>query len=101
MMVKVVGFDWDEANIEKCQKHGVSITMIEEFFNDDLNLLTDVSHSTDEDRHIAIGRIPDGRAMFVGFTYRLGKRGLLIRPITARFMHKREIQKYEKAFAKI
>lgn len=101
MINKVEGFDWDEANIDKCQKHGVSTSMIEEFFKGTILVLGDAEHSGVEDRYIAVGRISDGRPMFVGFTFRQGKTGLLIRPITARFMHKREIRKYEKAIAKI
>jgi uncharacterized DUF497 family protein len=31
--VKAQGFDWDDANTLKCQKHGVSLTDIEAMFN--------------------------------------------------------------------
>ncbi len=30
----VSGFDWDDGNIEKCQKHGVSLEEIEALFLD-------------------------------------------------------------------
>ena len=101
MIKKMDGFDWDEANIYKCQKHGISTSMIEDFFKGPISVISDAGHSGVEERHIAVGRIPDGRPMFVGFTFRQGETSYLIRPITARFMHKREIQKYEKAVAKI
>jgi hypothetical protein len=32
MNSRVSGFDWDEGNRAKCQKHGVSIPEIEELF---------------------------------------------------------------------
>ena len=32
MTLRVSGFDWDEGNREKCQKHGVSIAEIEDLF---------------------------------------------------------------------
>lgn len=101
MMNKVAGFDWDEGNIEKCQKHGVSIFMIEQLFTAEIHLLEDRVHSITEDRFLAVGRTSDERPLFVGFTYRKNKKGLMIRPFTARYMHKRELENYEKAFAKI
>lgn len=99
MIRNVQGFDWDAANIDKCEKHGVSIETIEDVFTRPLQILGDVRHSNLEERYIAVSTMSDGRGIFVGFTYRPGKRGLLIRPITARYMHKRELAKYEKAVA--
>ena len=101
MISKVIGFDWDEANIEKCQKHGVPIEIIEDFFMGEIRIHPDIAHSSTEDRYIAIGSTNNQRAIFVGFAYRHGEQGLLIRPITARYMHEKEFRKYEKAFAKI
>jgi len=43
-----------------------------------------------ESRHIAIGRV-DGRAMFVAFALRNDR----IRPISARYMHMKEVNNYE------
>jgi uncharacterized DUF497 family protein len=44
---------------------------------------------------MAVGRNTQGRAMFVVFTVRI-KDGLhLIRPLTARYMHRNEIEGYE------
>ncbi len=31
MIELIDGFDWDDANIGKCQKHGISVQMIEAF----------------------------------------------------------------------
>ena len=100
MIKDVVGFDWDAGNAGKCEKHGVGIADIEDVFSRSLHILADLRHSGVEDRFIAVGKTTDGRGIFIGFTFRAGKAGFLIRPITARFMHKREVEKYEKAIAK-
>jgi hypothetical protein len=43
----------------------------------------------------AIGRTDDGRGVFIIFTLRGKGHDLLIRPISARYMHKKEIEAYE------
>jgi uncharacterized DUF497 family protein len=53
-----------------------------------------VAHSQSEDRFIAIGHDLDGRAVFVGFTFRERDGRRLIRPITARYMHAKEASRY-------
>ncbi|MFN0278067.1 MAG: BrnT family toxin [Pyrinomonadaceae bacterium] len=99
--MRVAGFDWDEANIAKCQKHGVSIEEIEQVFINDPYWRVDAEHSHNEERFIAIGRPDSGRYTFVWFTFRSKLQNALIRPIGARFMHSREIKKYEKTIAEI
>ena len=101
MIENVEGFDWDAGDVGKCEKHGVAIAEIEDVFFRPLHILGNPQHSDIEDRFIAVGNTAEGRGVFIGFTFRPGKKGFLIRPITARFMHKREIEKYEKAIAKI
>lgn len=94
--LRVSGFDWDASNRAKCQQHGVSMQQIEALFAHHPRIAPDPKHSTAEDRLIAVGRIPNGRPVFVAFTIRT-KQGLrLIRPVTARYMHKKEIAAYEK-----
>jgi len=100
MIDNVEGFDWDSGNTGKCEKHGLTVAVIEEVFSRGLHILNDRQHSEHEDRFLAVGRTSDGRGIFIGFTFRPGRTGVLIRPITARFMHKREVEKYEKAIAK-
>jgi hypothetical protein len=92
----VEGFDWDEANREKCQQHGVSIAEIEGLLASTPHIAPDLKHSADEDRLIAVGRTSKGRAVFVAFTLRTKKGRRLIRPVTARYMHGKEIAAYEK-----
>jgi ribonuclease toxin BrnT of type II toxin-antitoxin system len=52
---KVAGFDWDEANRGKCQKHGVSVDEIEAAFQKPIAVVPDPRHSQREERFKAIG----------------------------------------------
>ena len=90
------GFDWTEGNFGKCQKHGVSIDEIESFFSSGPDVYADPAHSINEQRLRAIGRTSSGRALFVAFTLRKDGGLQLIRPISARYMHQKEIQHYER-----
>ena len=92
------GFDWDYANIAKCQKHGVSLETIESIFNRGLTVFPDDAHSLAEQRFRGIGYSEQGRALFLVFTIRRPRGEVLIRPISARFMHKKEIEYYEKNY---
>lgn len=97
MNLRVSGFDWDEGNWTKCQKHGVSIAEIEALFVTGPRVAPDPQHSQEEDRLLAMGRTSAGRAVFVGFTLRTRAGRRLIRPVTARYMHAKEAAAYEKA----
>jgi hypothetical protein len=97
MNLQAGGFDWDEGSRAKCQKHGVSIEEIEALFAAGPLVAPDPGHSSEEDRLIAIGRTSAGRAVFVGFTLRTRDRRRLIRPVTARYMHAKEVAAYEEA----
>ena len=99
--MKVAGFDWDDGNRSKCQKHGISPAAIEEIFRGTIAVLPDPRHSRLEERFKGIGQTGDGRRIFIVFTFRMrgGKR--LIRPISARRMHKKEVAHYEKEIAAI
>jgi hypothetical protein len=92
----ITGFDWDEGNARKNEKHGVSTAEAEQvFFNAPLLLLTDDKHSQQEARHHALGKADDGRLVHVSFTLR--ESGRLIRVISARDMHRKERTIYEQA----
>lgn len=95
MTLSVSGFDWDSGNRAKCQKHGVSIVDIETLFRDGARIAPDPKHSRDEDRLIAVGRTSAGRPLFVAFTLRTKEGRRLIRPVTARYMHAKEVAAYE------
>lgn len=91
------GFDWDEGNREKCQKHGVSVAEIENLFGTGpLAVRPDPEHSQAEERLQAIGTTRQRRSVFLIFTIRERDGGRLIRPISARYMHRKEIDHYEK-----
>jgi len=99
MNLRVGGFDWDEGNRAKCQKHGVSILEIESLFAHNPLVAPDPKHSVDEDRLIAMGRTSTGRPVFVAFTIRRKNQRRLIRPVTARYMHAKEIAAYDEESA--
>lgn len=92
----VAGFDWDDGNLAKCQKHGVTIADIESVFIGAPSIGPDIAHSTMETRFLAIGRAASGRHVFLAFTWRERDGAPFIRPISARYMHAKEVQHYER-----
>lgn len=93
------GFDWDHGNRDKCQKHGVSIGETEAVFARPVVILPDRENASGERRLKAIGTTPAGRRAFIVFMWRGERAGsALLRPISARYMHKSEVEAYEKAY---
>lgn len=86
------GFDWDNGNLPKCLRHGVSREDVEQLFTRDVLLAPDPWQG--EVRLRAIGTTAGGRRIFLVFTIRLRDGQSLIRPISARFMRAREWQSY-------
>ena len=100
MELKVSAFDWDDGNRDKCRKHGLSMSDVEHVLVSARNLIVrDVQNSLTENRYIAIGKTRAGRFSFVVFTLRAADDQFKLRPISARYMHKKEIAKYEKEIA--
>jgi uncharacterized DUF497 family protein len=64
------------------------------FLQGDIATYPDVRHSEGEERHLAIGKSPEGRWLFIAFTVRILDGTKLLRPLSARYMHRREIQHY-------
>lgn len=91
------GFDWDDGNVAKCQKHGVSVEEIESVFTNDPLIGPDAIHSVTEPRMRAFGRGDSGRPIFVVFTLRLIDGDITLRPISARYMHAKEVQRYDRS----
>lgn len=91
--MRVSGVEWDDGNWPKCGKHGLSREIIE-FVLAHAKVAPDPRHSDVEDRFVAVGQDPDGRPAFVGFTYRRAGDHLVMRPITARYMHRKEAERY-------
>lgn len=93
--VKFDGFDWDDGNWPKCAKHGLSRMEIEAVFLNTPSVFAHPDHSEDEQRLRAIGENDEGRKIYVSFTIRDKAGRYLIRPISARYMHRKEIERYE------
>jgi uncharacterized DUF497 family protein len=93
----VVGFDWDEGNARKNEKHGVTQAEAEEvFLHRPLVLAPDAAHSSAvEPRFHALGVTGAGRRLHLTFTIR--RNGSLVRVISARDMHRKERAIYDKA----
>ncbi|MGA2050587.1 MAG: BrnT family toxin [Terracidiphilus sp.] len=90
------GFDWDEGNARKNEKHGVSKAEVEQvFLNAPLILAEDRKHSQKEPRFHALGRTDLERRLHITFTERENR--TLIRPISARDMSRKEGAIYEQA----
>ena len=102
MGIVVAAFDWDEGNWPKCGNHGVKKDEIEYVIKNAKFTIDDPS--IDEKRLRTAGQAQSGRFVFVAFTFRHRSSAdqmeqTLIRPISARYMHKKEIDQYEKAMA--
>jgi uncharacterized DUF497 family protein len=95
------GFNWDSGNREKCRKHRLSIVEIESVFDGPVVVLPDKENPQGEQRFRAIGAARNGRKVFVVFTLRNHADGVLIRPISARYMHKKEVESYEKSYPNV
>lgn len=93
--MEIAGFDWDKGNWPKCGKHGVTREEIEEMFLGTPAIQGDPF--PDEPRMRAIGKTAAGRYVFVVFTLRLVNGERKLRPISARYMHQKEINHYEKS----
>lgn len=91
------GFEWDEGNWPKCGKHGVGKEEIEAVFAQaDVTVFRDSGHSEDEDRFLAFTpNAAPRQGILVGFTERVRDGLKFIRPVTARYMHAKEVRRYE------
>ncbi|MBW4629092.1 MAG: BrnT family toxin [Brasilonema octagenarum HA4186-MV1] len=95
MLQEISGYDWDDGNCQKCQKHGVSIEEIETLFSSKVWISPDINHSQLEERFLAVGKSTKGKYIFVAFTLREKEEEIFIRPISARYMHEKEVLRYE------
>jgi hypothetical protein len=96
MKLPIAGFEWDEGNVSKCQKHGLSISEIEKFLRqDDNRIVADFKHSGQQEQRIIASGTLGKKLVFVGFTLRSREGGIFIRPISARYMREKEAKRYE------
>ncbi|WP_369238072.1 BrnT family toxin [Jiella sp. M17.18] len=93
--MKVAGIQWDAGNWPKCGKHGVSREEIETVLRTMTIRIPDPF--PEEERYRTAKILPDGRAVFVVFTHRTKDGRLYLRPVSARYMHGKEIESYERA----
>jgi len=82
---RIESFEWDQRNLHKPLRHGVTPGEAEEVFYN-----RPFFKKTREDRYLALGVTDAGRYLVVVFTYRAG----VVRIITARDMKKSERQYY-------
>jgi len=89
-----VGFDWDEANVQKnWERHRITPEEAEEvFFNEPFVVRSDIRHSQREKRYYAHGQTSLDRYLFVAVTIRRN----LIRVISVREMIRKEQEFYGK-----
>ena len=93
-MLYIDGFDWDQGNWPKCAKHGLTKAVIESVFQNQPMIAPDPNQG--EERLRAIGQSDEGRYVFLVFTLRHKNGKQLIRVISARYMHSKEIDHYVK-----
>ncbi len=93
MKTKITGFDWDSGNWPKCGKHGVSREEIEQVLMGSPAVMPDPNPA--EPRMRSIGKTLLGRYVFLVFMLRQVGAKTMLRPISARYMHKKEIDHYE------
>jgi uncharacterized DUF497 family protein len=90
---RIIGFEWDADNVRKNEKPGVSQSESEQmFFDPQLLMVADATHSTREPRYHALGMTLERRHLHIVFTLRAN--GTLIRVISVRDMHRKEKEIY-------
>jgi uncharacterized DUF497 family protein len=91
---EITEFDWDEGNVRKNDKHGVSMAEAEQvFFNEPLLVIDNTKHSQSECRFHALGKTNGDRTLHITFILR--NAGERMRIISARDMHRKERKIYE------
>lgn len=91
--MKIAGIDWDDGNWPKCGKHGVGRGEIDHALRHMTFRIPDPNAS--EQRYRTASRAPDGRPIFVVYTHRERDGDIWLRPISARYMHGKEVKEYE------
>ena len=94
LLDECVGFDWDDANINKnWERHRVTTEEAEDvFFNEPLVVRSDLRHSKREKRYYVLGQTANDRRLFISFTIR----HKLIRVISVRDMNRKEQDIYDR-----
>ncbi len=88
------GFEWDTGNLHKVQKK-IDLTIAELALSSSPYVAFDTFHSMNEKRWFLVNKVFE-KYVFLIFT----ERNNTIRIISARFMHSKEVKKYEAWFTK-
>ena len=91
--MKAKGVEWDAGNWPKCGKHGVTQDEVEYVLAHTTFVIPDPFEG--EPRLRTAGKTLGGRHVFIVFMHKHREDGLYLRPISARYMHDKEIEKYE------
>jgi len=91
--MEIAGFDWDSGNWPKCGKHGVSREEIEQALLGTPAVMADPHPH--EPRMRVIGKTAAQRYVFLVVMLREIDGQTKLRPISARYMHQKEIDHYE------
>ena len=91
--MKIAGFDWDSGNWPKCEQHGLSRDEIEQVLLGESAVMADPH--PDEPRMRAIGKTAAGGTVFLVFMIREIDGQTRLRPISARYMHQKEVDHYD------
>lgn len=91
--MRIAGFNWDDGNWPKCGKHGVSREEVEQVLMGTPAVMADAH--PDEPRMRAIGKTLTWRYVFLAFMLRQIDGKTMLHPISARYMHQKEIARYE------
>ena len=79
----------------------VSIAEIESLFDAAVFVGPDATHSAIEQRFRAMATTSRGQWVFLAFTWRIKNGRRLVRPISARYMHKKETAAHEKEISRL
>lgn len=85
-----IRFDWDNHNLSKIAAHGLSKFEVESALQSGFLIDVESKLVNNELRHVAIGRIPKGRAITIVSTHRQKR----IRVITAYPMNREEMERH-------
>ena len=93
--MKIAGIERDEGNWPECGRHGVSREEIEHAL---FNMRYRARDPYDrEERYRVVSSTADGKSVFVVVTPREHDGEVFYRPISARYMHAKEVKSYGQA----
>jgi uncharacterized DUF497 family protein len=93
--MKISGLDWDDGNWPKCGKHGFFKEKIEQVLMGTPSVMPDPNKN--DSRMRAIGKTKAGRYVFMAIMLRIIDEKNKLRPISARYMHQKEVDHNENA----